>query len=212
MEIISHRGYWLKSNEKNTQLAFERSFELGFGTETDIRDLDGKLVISHDMPTGKVMTLDEFFSIYCSYKSELPLALNIKSDGLQEILKQALQKFEIKNYFLFDMSLPDLIRSSKSNLICYARESEYEIITTPLGEITSGVWFDYFNTATIFVPNVLKHLNEGRKVCLVSPELHGRDVDTYWAEVKKSGLHLFDNLMICTDKPEEAKNYFYIRE
>jgi nucleoside-diphosphate-sugar epimerase len=49
MNIISHRGFWLKDEEKNTIQAFERSFEFGFGTETDIRDYKGELVISYDM-------------------------------------------------------------------------------------------------------------------------------------------------------------------
>lgn len=38
MKIISHRGFWHNPSEKNTEMAFCRSFELGFGTETDVRD------------------------------------------------------------------------------------------------------------------------------------------------------------------------------
>ena len=49
MIILSHRGYWKDVNEKNQQVSFERSFSLGFGTETDIRDYKGELVISHDI-------------------------------------------------------------------------------------------------------------------------------------------------------------------
>ena len=50
MQIISHRGFWKSKNEQNTIISFQRSFENGFGIETDIRDLNGKLVISHDIP------------------------------------------------------------------------------------------------------------------------------------------------------------------
>ena len=39
MQVISHRGYWKAASEKNTQTAFKRSFSLGYGTETDVRDL-----------------------------------------------------------------------------------------------------------------------------------------------------------------------------
>lgn len=35
MIILSHRGYWKETHEKNLPIAFERSFSLGFGTETD---------------------------------------------------------------------------------------------------------------------------------------------------------------------------------
>ncbi len=56
MQVISHRGYWKSAAEKNTTTAFARSFALGYGTETDVRDLNGELVISHDMPTQPAMT------------------------------------------------------------------------------------------------------------------------------------------------------------
>jgi glycerophosphoryl diester phosphodiesterase len=45
MKIMSHRGYWRGEDEKNTTTAFSRSFDLGFGTETDVRDALGQLVI-----------------------------------------------------------------------------------------------------------------------------------------------------------------------
>jgi hypothetical protein len=58
MQILSHRRYWKMDSEKNTKIAFERSFSLGFGTETDLmRDFGRKIVISHDMPRGGKMTL-----------------------------------------------------------------------------------------------------------------------------------------------------------
>ena len=57
MIVLSHRGYWKTAVEKNTPTAFKRSFELGFGTETDVRDRNGELVISHDMPNGSEITL-----------------------------------------------------------------------------------------------------------------------------------------------------------
>lgn len=43
MQVLSHRGYWKHPNEKNLPIAFKRSFERGFGTETDLRDLQGSL-------------------------------------------------------------------------------------------------------------------------------------------------------------------------
>ena len=96
MNIISHRGYWLESAEKNISLSFERSFNLGFGTETDIRDYNGELVISHDIPTTSSMKIDDFFKLYKSQSDSL-LALNLKSDGLHSILKIKLEEFNIQN-------------------------------------------------------------------------------------------------------------------
>ena len=39
MIIISHRGYWKDAAEKNRPVAFARSFDLGYGTETDVREM-----------------------------------------------------------------------------------------------------------------------------------------------------------------------------
>jgi hypothetical protein len=52
MQILSHRGYWQHPSEKNTEAAFRRSFLLGYGTETDIRDRDGT---DDDADTGSGM-------------------------------------------------------------------------------------------------------------------------------------------------------------
>lgn len=60
MKILSHRGYWKNSDEKNKENAFRRSFSLGYGTETDVRDCRGDLVISHDMPIGNEISCEDF--------------------------------------------------------------------------------------------------------------------------------------------------------
>lgn len=205
MEIISHRGYWLTPEEKNTRIAFERSFSMGFGTETDVRDACGRLVISHDMPGNDDMSVEEFFKIFVSFDRKLPLALNIKSDGLQDKLKSLLDSFNIENYFLFDMSIPDLLKSVSKNLKCYARISEYEILTTELSKVTSGVWLDYFQNFSLKKDEISSLLVGGKDVCLVSPELHGKAAEDFWSELKSSKLDQNKKLMICTDLPEAVK-------
>ena len=32
MIILSHRGYWKSEEERNQEVAFHRSFDLGYGT------------------------------------------------------------------------------------------------------------------------------------------------------------------------------------
>ncbi len=135
MVILSHRGYWKEDSEKNTKAAFELSFILGFGTETDLRDRNGELVISHDMANSNSIVAEEFFEIYTSLGRELPLALNIKADGLHQKLKTLLVKYEIKNYFVFDMAVPDGLNYLKQDFITYSRHSEYEPITQYLQDI-----------------------------------------------------------------------------
>ena len=200
MQVLSHRGYWKDKCEKNTEIAFDRSFSLGFGTETDLRDYNGEIVISHDIPTGNELTFPQMLEIYNKYDNTLPLALNIKSDGLQEKIKSTLQQYNITNYFLFDMSVPDHIVSLKNGLVCYTRHSEYE--DCPLYEKSAGVWVDCFDGDWIDEKIINQHLNNNKKVCIVSPELHGREHLSAWEKYKGC------NAMLCTDVPELAKEFF----
>ena len=206
MEILSHRGYWKKINEKNSLLAFKRSFELGFGTETDIRDYNSKLVISHDMATKDSILLEEFFEIYCNNDKKLPLALNIKADGLQTELINLITKYEIENYFVFDMSVPDGVQYLAHKLNVFTRKSEYEIHPAYYEE-SIGIWLDEFKDNWITLNEIKSHLLKGKKVCIVSPELHRREYLSVWMEYLKINS-LSANLMICTDFPDKAKTFF----
>ena len=54
-----------------------------------------------------------------------------------------------------------------------------------------------------------QHLLKGKKVSIVSPELHGRDYFVFWNLLKTSNFHLKDDIMLCTDLPLDAQNFFY---
>ena len=208
MIVLSHRGYWKKAEEKNKSEAFQRSFSLGFGTETDIRDYCGKLVISHDIADENSISVEELFDIYNQYDTTLPLALNIKADGLQAQLKELLVKHNITNYFVFDMSVPDGLQYLKQDLTSYTRESEYEQIPS-FYEEAQGVWLDEFHDHWINTDTIQKHLTNHKKICIVSPDLHKRPYKEEWKHYKAIEQELnINDLMICTDHPEEAKEFF----
>ena len=208
MKILSHRGYWKKANEQNLPIAFEQSFSLGFGTETDIRDYKGQLVISHDIADEKCISVKEMFKIYTKYDSTLPLALNIKADGLQIKLKELLQEYKIKNYFVFDMSVPDGLGYLKQNIKAFTRESEYEKLPSFYDE-AYGIWLDEFQGHWITKEVIEKHIKNNKQICIVSPDLHKREYKKEWQHYKDIEKELsIDNLMICTDYPEEAKEFF----
>ena len=48
--VLAHRGIFNCEKEKNSQRALSMALVNGFGIETDIRDLGGRIVISHDPP------------------------------------------------------------------------------------------------------------------------------------------------------------------
>lgn len=208
MIVISHRGYWLNPSEKNTSKAFKRSFSLGFGTETDIRDRNSKLVISHDMADKKSITVDEFFEIYKDFKASLPLALNIKADGLQTELKLLLTKYKVENYFVFDMAVPDGLQYAKQKFQIFTRHSEYES-QPPYYDIAQGVWLDEFNGHWISDEIIEMHLRQNKALCIVSPDLHKRDHQQEWKHYKDLEAKIGkDKIMLCTDFPEQAQEYF----
>lgn len=210
MKILSHRGYWKTDAEKNSDTSFRRSFELGFGTETDFRDFAKTLVVSHDVADETAMTAHDFFAIYKQHDFNLPLAINIKSDGLQRLLRECLSEYEIQNYFIFDMSVPDAIayiRQGGFNV--FTRQSEYEKEPS-FYEHAQGVWMDMFLSDWIEEEDIAYHLKNKKKVCVVSPELHKREHLGFWEKLSKMPFLEDENLMICTDFPEDAKNLFGI--
>ncbi len=215
MIVLSHRGFWENPMQKNTKESFKRSFERGFGIETDIRDYQGNLVISHDMADKDSMLFEDFCSLYTHYrlilKCDLPLALNIKSDGLQKPLKVLLDKYAITNYFVFDMSIPDTLLYCQENIKIFSRQSEYEL-SPALYDECIGVWLDEFKGHWINQQAIKQHLENGKKVCIVSPELHKRDYIQEWQEYKEivSYLKCKDTMMLCTDYPQKAKEFFNV--
>jgi hypothetical protein len=208
MKVISHRGQWKTDAEKNTRVAFERSFEIGIGTETDVRDKNSRLVISHDLPGRNSMPLEVFFDIYKNHGKNLPLALNIKADGLQKELQRYLTTYQIENYFVFDMSVPDGLLYARTGFKTYTRHSEYEP-SPPYYELAQGVWLDEFNGHWLTNEVIEQHLNQKKDVCIVSPELHKRDYQKEWQHYRKiESLIGKDRIMLCTDFPEQAQEYF----
>lgn len=208
MIVLSHRGYWNGSRTKNSLEAFEHSFDRGFGTETDFRDRNGDLVISHDPPDFSALSADAMFRAMAERDASLPLAVNIKADGLQKLLTKALTEHGITNYFLFDMSVPDAVASMRAGLRVFTRQSDLERSPSFYAE-AAGVWMDAFHDHTWLTPSTIEgHLNAGKEVCLVSPELHGKPHLAFWQRLRESSIASHAALMICSDIPEEALNYF----
>ncbi len=205
MLILSHRGYWKDDKEKNQKIAFQRSFDMGFGTETDVRDSMGKIVIAHDMPMGGEITLENLLDIMAG--RNLPLALNIKADGLCEIVRDILGKYGHHNYFCFDMSIPDMIIYMRKSVKFFTGLSD--ILSKPvLLEEADGVWLDSFNSDWYQHHLIDEIINENKTVCVVSSDLHKRSNKEQWGIIKKSHNINSDKLILCTDYPEEARRYF----
>lgn len=203
MRIISHRGWWLSPEEKNTMAAFERSFANGYGTETDVRDLDGQLVISHDMPRAQAaLPLQPVLEL--AQRHRVPLAINIKSDGLAAALRKQLDAFPAIDWFVFDMSVPDMRGHLAAGNPTYTRCSDVEPTPAYLSG-AAGVWLDALDAPWLDAQEIARVLAWGKPVCLVSPELHRRDPLALWDELRS--LPDTSLLTLCTDLPDQASQH-----
>jgi len=222
-QILAHRGDWYQTQlPKNTLAALESSLQSGFGIETDIRSYNDTLYISHDpiKSIGNLPTFSSFLDLYIPYSSTSCIAINIKADGLTDLIYELLHSRNISNYFLFDQSVPDLVSTLRNqpNLSCFARLSEYECSPDAYA-LVDGIWFDYFKLSSLsFLFDKLSSFYSDSNIilpsrlALVSPELHGHSVDdslSFWKDVA-SFHHLHPDLSIylCTDFPLQAKEFF----
>lgn len=205
MNILSHRGWWNTLAERNSAAAFQRSFSAGFGTETDVRDLCGTLVVSHDMPSGDEMLFEDVLKIMDG--RNLPLAINIKADGLVEPLLEMLSKYRQTCYFTFDMSIPDLVVQTTYGANVFTGLSD--IVPAPvLLDKCCGIWLDAFFSEWYGADLIDGLLESGKQICIVSPDLHKRNPFAHW-EVIRSCRGLRDGrLMLCTDMPDKAREFF----
>lgn len=207
MQIIAHRGFWRTEAEKNTIVSFERAFSNGFGIETDIRDQNGRIVISHNPPDKNAPMLTEMLDIWSDSGRKSLLALNIKADGLYLLIEEIFKKYNIKkeNYFFFDSSLPEQYIYIKRGYNIFTRSSEFEEKICFWKE-SSGVWLDQFTDCSHIIDTLPNMINSGKLVSVVSPELHKRNKEKIWDMLKK--YKECKNLILCTDAPKEAEEYF----
>ena len=185
MEIIKHRINCICDIDSE------------FGAEIDVRDNDGKIVLSHDYPDNDSETLSNFLKHFP--KNRL-LAINVKSCGI-EIDVNNIVKQTHSNYFLFDFSLPYLLKSINMQIPCALRLSEYE------KEQLRGpkwVWVDSFHSIWYDDKYLELIKNNGYKIVLVSPELHERNNKLDYQKIESLiNKKLVD--AICTDVPDRWK-------
>ena len=208
--ILAHRGLWSAPEDQNTLQALSAALNLGFGIETDLRDFVGELVVSHDMPRGGEVMLIELIEVIQAHTEGLPIALNIKSDGLAKEILQVipLSHPAFSNTFFFDMSVPQYIQYSRKEMPVAIRRSEYELvdplISLTLGQQKQWVWLDAFIEDWWLEAGIIE--NSAYTYVIVSPELHGRPYLSAW-QVIKTAIKKGEDVYICTDFPVEFSRF-----
>ncbi len=192
MKLITHR--------RNT-LSELSATPIHYGVEVDIRSYGDKLVIHHD-PFVEGESFEEWLAAY----RHGTLILNVKEEGLESRLTSLMRHFGIEDYFFLDQSFPFLVKSARAGEHrCSVRVSEFESIQTALtlaGKV-SWVWVDCFTQFPLSHEDAATLQAAGFKLCLVSPELQGRDAEV---EIAAHAQLLKDRNIspeaVCTKRPE----------
>lgn len=192
MMLISHRRNTLEDLNATPRK---------YGVEVDIRSCGEQLIIHHD-PLVTGTAFEDWIAAY----QHGTLILNVKEEGLEARLIALMESRGIEDYFFLDQSFPFLVKWAKAGEHrCAVRVSEFESIETALtlaGKV-DWVWVDCFTRFPLSRDDASRLRNAGFKLCLVSPELHGRAPDV---EIPRF-IQLLHSLEIgpdavCTKRPD----------
>jgi len=141
-----------------------------FGVEVDLRDYDGKVILQHDALKG-----GEPFEEYLNQYRHRFLILNVKCEGVEELVLPLLKSRKIEDFFFLDLSFPALMKLVRTGEHRIAvRFSEYEPAEAclALAGKADWVWIDCFNNYPALDARG-EELIRRFKTCLVAPELQG---------------------------------------
>lgn len=191
-ELIAHR--------RNTIEALQAT-PVAHGIEVDLRSQGGDLIIHHDP-----FTQGERFESWLEHYRHGTLILNVKEEGLEERLIALMRERGIADYFFLDQSFPFLIKYARQGVSrCAVRVSEFESVETAMtlaGQV-DWVWVDCFTRFPLDKAQSDRLTTAGFKLCLVSPELQGRDAESEIAALRAlltdQGI---DAHAVCTKRPD----------
>ena len=164
MKLIAHR--------RNT-LAELRATPIEYGVEVDIRSVGERLIMHHD----PFVDGEDFIAWLAHYRHGT-LILNVKEEGLEQRLLNLMAEQGIEDFFFLDQSFPYLVKTARQGeRRCAARVSEFESIETvlTLSGMIDWVWVDCFSRFPLTGAEAGKLKALGFQLCLVSPELQGRN-------------------------------------
>ncbi len=170
------------------------------GIEIDVRHELNKLILNHD-PFKKGVTLNKFLNFY---KHKF-IIINVKSEGIEEKIYKILKNKKISNYFFLDSSFPFLIKYSKVLTKKFAlRISDIESHKTlfNLDKNVNWIWLDCFKKFQISSNVLVKIKKLKYKICIVSPNLHGRKITKKDISFFKRNKIYID--MVCDKKEKLA--------
>ena len=198
-EIIVHRA--TTNSCENCIEGIKVHIKSGFGVELDLREKNNSVYMSHDE-----MEVCELFEDACRLCSNVPamLALHIKEIKVVPKVLKFLEKFSIKNYFMFNTEGEDVTKfSNQINSAFYATDKP-EKVTEKL------LWCDEYTTKW-FDKEIITSLKNKQKILYaVSIEVFKNctreEMSQEWKRLIK-----FDFDGICTKYPNELNEFLEMK-
>ena len=190
MILINHRVNSIKKL---------KSTPFNFGVEIDLRSEKNKIYLHHD-PFKKGVSFEKWIKYY---KHKI-LILNVKEEGLEDMVIKILKKNKIKNFFFHDQTFSTLLKNMFKTRVSI-RFSEYEDLKKKnyLFRKIRWLWLDNFNQIELSGEFYNYLRNKKVKICMVSPELikkkRQNDIKKVINYLKKNKFYLD---AVCTKKPE----------
>jgi len=171
-----------------------------YGVEMDLHAYGDRLVVHHDARTD-ALDFERWLEAY----DHAFVILNIKEEGIEARVRELVLARGITSFFMLDLSFPALIKMARAGEHRVAvRVSEYEPVegALRLSGLADWVWLDQFERFPIDRADYDLLKAAGFRVCLVSPELQGRDtaeIPLLTARLAAEGIELD---AVCTKRPE----------
>ena len=195
VEILAHRA--LFNGREHSIDGIKHYVNLGIGVEIDIRSNKNGVYISHDK-----QGVGELFENVCKVSKNLKttMALHIKEIEAVKKAVNLLEKYSIKNYFLFDTDQNDLSKIIKSQKI-----GKY-INKKPIKSKQKILWCDEVHDKWYDKELILELHKNNNFIYAVSLEIFKKcskkEMITEWKRLIELGID-----GICTDFPEELMKF-----
>lgn len=173
-----------------------------WGVEIDLRsnvERPGHIHLSHD-PWRLGQPLEDWLAVFRASELRGPVILNTKEDGLEDRALELCRQRGVEDVLFLDTAAPTLVNHVERGLghlffVRVSRDEPVEAVQAFRGKV-HWAWVDCFNGEPL-PPSVVDRLRPDFKVCLVSPELHGRPLD----EVRRFGDLFRLAQGVCTKMP-----------
>lgn len=182
------------------------------GIELDIRYHENELVLHHDPFRHHETAPEKLEDLLKAWHHNGPMILNVKTEGVEKACIALMNKYNIKNWFFLDLSMPyfaiyaetaknkEIEGFGPDNLAVRFSEREPLEYALAFAGKANWVWVDCFTHLPLNNDIYTKLKDAGYKICIVSPELQKHSMNNIAAFQKQ--LAGMDIDAVCTKRPD----------